>query len=191
MIKEILEKDRAYFAGLFDGEGTVRITKGIHKNKNGNNNTHYSLHVSFDLTYKPVLLRMQMYFGGNVQAKNMDKLRNNPSALKAAAAGITSPEKWKREYLYYLSGRDALYFLKVIKPFSDEKQQQVELAIQYEEGRRTHTNSGRSNHETERCEFYHQELMRLKHVDCSGENNEIPFGFEDEQQSIFEFVEEI
>lgn len=187
MIKEIPEKDRAYFAGLFDGEGTVRIYK--HIRKDGNGNAEYGLRVSFGLTYKPVLLRMQKYFSGNVHTVNKDTMENTPSALKGSAAGTISPEKWKQRYDYYLTGRDALYFLKVIKPFCDEKQQQAELAIQFEQGRRDGRGTGRSDRETERCEFYYQEIMKLKYIEYSEENNEISLGFEDEQQSIFKFVE--
>ncbi len=187
---EIAKEDRAYFAGLFDGEGSVGIQKSEHKTPAGNTTVGYSLRVHFSLTYKPVLIRMQKLFGGNIHTTNMEKRKNNKSVKKLAATNYYSSEKWKQLYIYYLNSRDALYFLKVIEPFCDEKRPQVLLAIQYEQGKRSHAGSyGRSERETERCGFFYQELKRLKHEQPDEYN--IETDFEDNQQSLFSFEVEV
>ena len=181
---DIKETDRAYFAGLFDGEGTVAIYKHIRGTQ-----ISYSFDVSFGISYESVLIRMQKCFGGNIYKKNMEKLKNCLSIKKLIAINYYSPDKRKQIYHYILSGRDALYFLKVIEPFCDEKKQQVSLGIRYEQGKRESRN-GRSKHETERCEFFYQELRRLKKEQPSNDELENETDFEDEQQDIFSFVSE-
>ena len=189
MRKEIKNEEKAYFAGLFDGEGTTRISKSEGKTSACNVTVSYRLSVQFSLTYKLVLIRMQKLFGGNITTVDMEKQRNSKSILKLREAGYYSQEKWKQSYKYYISGRDALYFLKVIEPFCDEKRPQVVLAIQYEQGRKPNAGScGRNKYETDRCEFFYQELMRLKHEQPSEDNNEVDF--EDDQQTLFCFEAE-
>lgn len=181
---DIKETDRAYFAGLFDGEGSVILDKFRKET-----NTGYSLRVAFQITYKSVLVRMQKLFGGNIHIPNMEKRKNYPSVKKLTT--VYSPDNWKQLYHYQLNGKDALYFLKVIEPFCDEKKPQASLAIRYEEGKRPNTGaSKRSKHETDRCEFFHQELKRLKKEQPSEDELENETDFEDDQQNLFSFVSE-
>ena len=154
---EIKEIDKAYFAGLFDGEGTVRIFKNCNKKYIG-----YSLRVSFDVTYKSVLLRLQKLFSGNICIKDMEKRKNCKSIKKSVFSGC-SLLYLKQVYAYTISGKDALYFLKLIEPYCDEKKQQVIIGIKFEEGRQPRAGGvGRNDLETERCEFFYKELQRLK-----------------------------
>lgn len=161
MIKDITIENRAYFAGLFDGEGTVRISK--HKTSK-TDSVSYGLEVSFGITYKNVLIEMKEFFYGTIYKEDMKKVFNCISNQKRMSVEHSSPEKWKQIYRYKLHGRDALYFLKVIEPFCREKKRQAALGIRYEEGRRPFAGSyGRSESETNRCEFFYKELMKMKH----------------------------
>ena len=179
--KEISKEDRAYFAGLLDGEGCISICKSKGKTKS----IKYCLSINFGITYKHVLLEMKALFGGGITISNMKKRLNNESFKKAVVAGISSGKR-KQSYNYYISGRDALYFLKVIEPFCREKKEQVALGIRYEQGKRPSAcSSGRSERETERCEFFYQELQRMKHEQSDEIDNEVDF--EDEQQKLFYF----
>lgn len=188
MVKEVNNENRAYFAGLLDGEGCIRI----HKSKSGKS-ICYCLKVQFNVTYKNILLEMQKLFGGNIYEKDMSKGINCKSSQVRILNERASPENWKQGYLYEISGRDALYFLKLTEPFCREKKEQAALGIRYEEGKRPFAGSyGRSDSETKRCEFFYKELQRLKHekqediLESCIEND-----FKDEQQNLFSFVEEI
>ena len=181
MIKEISEKDRAYFAGLLDGEGCILINKSVSKNYIG-----YGFYVAFDITYKKVLLEMQGLFSGNIYEKDMEKVMSCDSSRKRLESGCYLSNKQKQSYMYKLSGRDALYFLKVVEPFCREKKEQALLGIKYEQGRRTNAGRyGRSDSETERCEFFYRELQRLKHEQPDETDAEIDFI--DDQQKLFSF----
>lgn len=179
---DIKETDRAYFAGLFDGEACVDIHKAKNKGSIG-----YSLRVNFILTYKQVLVRMQKFFGGNIYEQNLEKRRN---CLSVKNYPNSKPENLKQTYYYGLLSRDALYFLKVIEPFCDEKKPQVSLGINFEEGKKPTNNTGRSKHETDRCEFFYQELRRLKKEHTKEDESEYETDFKDDQQNLFSFVEE-
>jgi len=186
MTEIIKDTDRSYFAGLFDGEGTVLINKTKTSISFG-----YNLRVQFSLTYKSVLLRMQKCFGGNIHTKDMNKVKNAPAIINRT--DIT-PDKWKQAYNYTLSSRDALYFLKIIEPFCDEKKQQVSLGIRFEQGKRSCTggnHGGRSKHEIERCEFFRKELQRLKHEQPNEDETETEYDFVDQQPDLFSFVKDI
>ena len=184
MIQNIIDTERAYFAGLFDGEGSV----GIKKTK-CNNYIGYSLRVLIGITYKPVLLKMQKFFGGNLYITHMEVLKNSTHSKKLKNYTNANPDKWKQMYMYDLSSERALYFLKIIEPFCNEKKQQVSLGIRYEQGKRH--DYIRSKRETERSEFFYQELKKLKKEQPTENEIEDKNDFVDQQQDLFSFVEEI
>lgn len=184
-LKEISNENRAYFAGLLDGEGTIVISKSIKKEPN--NSVSYGLRVRFGLTYKKILLEMQGFFGGNIHEANMNKRMNCKSTKNQVNA---SPDIWKQVYDYQISGRDALYFLKVVEPFCREKKEQAALGIRFEDGKRPFSGRhGRSESETQRCEFFYRELQRMKHEQLDEIGDNVP-DFEDNQQKLVLFVEE-
>src|SRR5229473_6023653 len=99
MKKQISEMEKAYFAGLFDGEGCVRI----------NNNTHgYNLTVSLSITYVPILEIMRSAFGGSISIKTKKR-----------------PEH-KQLYSWQIGGREAHNFIMSIHPYLHEKRPQTE-----------------------------------------------------------------
>lgn len=158
---DIKETDKAYFAGLFDGEGSVSVKKGLSENT-----IHYSLTVEFGITYASVLYEMKKLFGGNVYPRNHEKYINTPSALKRTD---TNPEKWKRKYDYVIKGKEAWIYLKMIEPYSREKMEQIRTAIEFYNGFRDSRGHKRSKSQTDRCEYYHKKLMEMKKSEAESE----------------------
>lgn len=149
--KEIKETDKAYFAGLFDGEGCITISKD-------NRDRNYPLRVMFKITYKPILYKMKELFGGgDINKYNIEKRKNEPAVIRGSESNIWNPEKWKQAYQYILNSKEAWIFLKIIEPYCEEKKEQVRTAIEYYNGIR----NGRPN--IERCEYYYNKLYVLKH----------------------------
>lgn len=98
-LSEISEKDKAYFAGFFDGEGCVRVDKAIHKL---NNRYSYSLAVSFGNTYVPTLYEMKKLFGGSICLEDMELLKNRPSVKGGFNA---NPDNYKQRYNLAFHGK--------------------------------------------------------------------------------------
>ena len=95
----------AYIAGLFDGEGCVRI-----KQANQGGNSYYVIaHITN--TNKKMLEKVEIYFGGNT--RKQEEGRNKPV------------------YNWSLSSSEAVDFLKTLCPFLIEKKEQAELAIYF------------------------------------------------------------
>ncbi len=185
---EISETNKAYFAGLLDGEGCIYINKVQRKKEDRGDG--YSLRVDFNLTYAPVLYDMKKIFGGNVTKVDMEKTKRSPSMKKNSDSGCVNLENIKQSYLFHLSGKEAWYFLKVVEQFCREKKEQVLVAIEFFQGRRPFAGvRGRSQSETNRCEFYYKKLQELKKLssvsECFNEDN-----FIDSQQKISFFEEE-
>ncbi len=165
----IKETEKAYLAGLFDGEGCVFINKGKKQKENYVDN--YSLKVTFSINYVKSLYDIKNIFGGTVTKEDMDKRKNSPSIKKLCDAGCAHPENYKQKYHFQISGRDAWYFLKVIEVYCREKKEQACVAIEFFEGKRPNARkNGRSQSETDRCEFYYKKLQELKKQEFNSEN---------------------
>lgn len=164
MKKEITETEKAYFAGLFDGEGCVNI----HKIESSGYDI-YSLRVNFGLTYADILYKMKKMFGGTIHKRDVSKRLKAPYMCRAINAGLANPDNFKQTYEYEISGKEAWIFLKIIEPYCEEKKEQVNTAIEFFNGNRSHSGSiGRSKSQAERCEYYYKKLQELKH----GKNSE-------------------
>jgi hypothetical protein len=97
----------AYIAGLFDGEGCVRIK---HANQGGNS---YYVIAHITNTNREMLEKVELYFGGNTRIQ--EKGRN------------------KIVYNWSLSSSEAVDFLKTLSPFLIEKLEQAKVAIYFHE----------------------------------------------------------
>jgi hypothetical protein len=72
MNKQLTETEKAYIAGLFDGEGCL----GIHKQDRsrwGNKSIAYRAHVSLANTYVPVLQKIKSLIGGKIVEQGIGK----------------------------------------------------------------------------------------------------------------------
>ena len=170
----INEEEKCYFAGLFDGEGCVRILKS----DTSSGNISYSLLVQFNLTYEPILNKMKKLFGGNIYKTNMEKKKNSVSVKKSINSGC-STGNLKQTYDYNITGWDARCFLNNIVNFCQEKKDQVIVGIEFEEKRK---NRSTSEYETNRSEYYYLKLQSMKKDNKSIMINE----FKDNQMRIFD-----
>lgn len=102
--------DIAYAAGLFDGEGMVRIAR--YKIPNSIN-TRYQVITMIGMTHEPVIRALCKAFGGSVHCNDHSK-RN---------------AKHRPQWCWYLSSRMALAFLQSIRPHLIVKAGEADIAI--------------------------------------------------------------
>lgn len=96
-----------YYAGLFDGEGSVAITQTAQKN--------YTISIKLVNAFQPALMYPLNKFGGRIE--------NN----KASSKNVL----WVDTFSWKAHGVTAYEFLEWIYPFTIVKRDQVELAIEY------------------------------------------------------------
>ena len=109
MLDLLSEKDLAYYAGFFDGEGSICIVK---KTKG-----QYVLEVTVTNTYYWILESYALAFGGSVGTHRTREFGRKPCWRWAAAANI------------------AHRFLSLVLPYLEVKKYQAEIAIQFQEAR--------------------------------------------------------
>lgn len=114
--------DLAYCAAFFDGEGSVRVFARKSREKGGQGMPLYGLQVSMGNTDYPMLLWLQTAFAGNL------------SPWQVAS-------KKKQVWGWMLHGDAAQSYLKAIFPFVRIKQEQVRLAIEFQDYHRAHWQS--------------------------------------------------
>lgn len=105
--------DIHYVAGLFDGEGYVRVNKWIKPNS-----THirYNLFVGLNMTYRPVIEMLHAQFGGGLHSSRKD-LRN---------------PKQRVLFCWMVASQCAATFLRAIQPHVIVKKDQVDLALEFQ-----------------------------------------------------------
>ena len=91
----------AYLAGLFDGEGCIKIQH----NKGG-----YGLSITIQMYCKKIIYKIQESFGGS-------------------AGGPYG--KNRKKYSWQVNGNDVGRILNLITPYLIEKKEQAELALDY------------------------------------------------------------
>ena len=96
----------AYVAGLFDGEGSVGLSK--------NRNRYYPV-VEITNTNLEVLREVQARFGGSINSK-----------------GIGNKKSWKAAYSWRMAWSRAVRFLKAIFPYLRIKRNQAILIFIWE-----------------------------------------------------------
>lgn len=102
----INSEDVAYFAGLFDGDGSV----GVY---NRSDKSGYISSVIITNTKREPLDELTSIFGGYVSVRKQDY------------------KKYKFLYNWHVYGKDQIRFLMAILPFLRIKRQQVELFLEY------------------------------------------------------------
>ncbi len=105
--------DLAYVAGIFDGEGCVLIYKvPRHNQKRGG--IQHRLKISIANTNTDLMSWLKENFGGNIVVADRR-------------------EQYRKFYHWQLSGVSAAEFIKRLLPYLKIKQQQVKLAISFQE----------------------------------------------------------
>lgn len=135
--------DTAYAAGLFDGEGCIRIAT----QKRGNH-LGYQLIVCVNMTDPRPLLALQRAYGGSFYPGTG---RKNPNHRKLCC--------------WTICARGALAFLELIRPWLIVKAQEADLAIEFQKGKQDKPAQAKiSPAEMSRRERIKSRITRLKHV---------------------------
>jgi len=142
-----MDFQHAYFAGFFDGEGCVRITR--YKSKGI---LYHRLTLSLYNCNKEVLEAARSLYGGWIHERG-----------RLARVG----KSWRVHFeLTLLSGK-AANALRIWVPLLIVKREEAELAIKFQNARKPHTAGSRWTHRTEedviRDEISLEEMKRLKH----------------------------
>jgi intein/homing endonuclease len=145
---DIMEIEKAYLAGLFDGEGSVGLTACSQR---GRISRAYPLAVSISNTHIETIKSLKNLFGGSTWIK---KRRN---------------KKYQPCMQWTLSSQQGLAFLKMIIPYLRIKKEQAEIGIKFINGRKR-SSVRLSNEEIKRREKVRKKLFELKHP-----NRIVPF----------------
>ena len=122
----------SYVAGLFDGEGYIRIT-----NWKKPNSTHvrYALFGGIGMSYFPIIEALREKHGGSLN-QNRHDLRNPRARI---------------QFTWVVSSQNAATFLRKIQPFAIVKREEIDIALELQ--RNIDENpyiSGGRNHMNER-----------------------------------------
>lgn len=99
-----------YFAGLFDGEGFVRINKW---KKPGSVHVRYQVICGLGMTHRPVIELMQRTYGGSIN-QNRHDLRN---------------PKHRIQFTWNVGSQRAAAFLRRVFPYLIVKKDEAEIAL--------------------------------------------------------------
>lgn len=106
--------DLAYVAGLFDGEGYVRVSKW---EKPNSTHIRYNITAGINMTYRPIIEQLHTTFGGGFHMNRYD-LRN---------------PKQRIGYCWVVASQYAANFLRQIQPHAIVKRAQIDLAIEFQQ----------------------------------------------------------
>ena len=121
----IPETDRAYIAGLFDGEGSIHFKRGIEKKKRHKGKPGYrlsnSMRISMEITMtdRSVLMWVHEVLGvGTLRPKTVKGLRKDGT-------------KYLKQYKWRCTFRDAYYVCCLIWPWAHTKMPKIQQVIQH------------------------------------------------------------
>lgn len=137
-----------YIAGLFDGEGCVRINRRVRYGKPGETRKScemYILYVQVSNLDPAVLYPLKERFGGSIHVTK----HKNPT---------------QRDVLKWMASTwQALEFLKAIRPWLVVKADQVDIAIEFQEAKARHGRGGFPPGYRERERRQYAEITALKY----------------------------
>jgi hypothetical protein len=113
LMEALASIDRAYLAGLFDGEGTVAIYESWAPLKDGGRRPIWIYQVQIANTCLRVLDHVRRLCGGAVVRKSRGKAH------------------WRQGHVWRLCGEDAAVFMATIRPYSIVKAEEMDEAIQF------------------------------------------------------------
>lgn len=113
------EVDLAYFAGLFDGEGSISIAKvKCTRIRNPSVSFYYRLQVCLVNNDRPVVEWLKSQFGGSICVRNMKGARMETHCWSCCC-------------------QQGLRFLQQVFPYLHIKRRQAEVAIKFQLGKRS------------------------------------------------------
>lgn len=105
---------KSYIAGIVDGEGSIRIGKGIIGNY-----IYYSLKISVEMSNKKVPNYILSKVGyGNIRKRT--RVNKNTGKI------------YKPSYEWYITGNNALCFIKEIYKYLIQKKEEAYIAIKFQ-----------------------------------------------------------
>ena len=121
----IAECDRAYIAGLFDGEGSINFKRGIEKKKKHNGKPGYrlsnSMRISMEITMTDYSVLVWVH-----ETLGVGTLR--PKTVKGRRKDGT---KYLKQYKWRATFRDAYYVCKVLWPYAHVKLDKIQKIIEH------------------------------------------------------------
>jgi hypothetical protein len=117
--------DKAYIAGLFDGEGSIHIRRGVEKKKKHNNKPGYrlsnSMRISMEITMtdKSVLMWVHEVLGVGTLT---------PKKVKGNRVDGTP---YLKQYRWRCTFRDAFYVCCLLWPFAHTKIPKIQQVIEH------------------------------------------------------------
>lgn len=121
------QSDNAYFAGLFDGEGTI----GVYGNgsRPSGKRDYWMCRLSIVGIYRPSIVEAHARWGGGFGKQKRQALQRTP-------AGHYDPKLCRQGWRWTLTHRHKIHaFLTDVLPYLREKRQQVEVALAFCEGK--------------------------------------------------------
>ena len=122
------ETDKAYIAGIIDGEGCIYIDNW--KDTRGRPNRCYIIRVKVAMTDREVPEWLSSVVGGSCRNYDCRKKNNNHKII----------------YIWSYCGTKTIDFLKIIKPYLKIKHKQAEVAIEFRKTLFDNHERGRSGH---------------------------------------------
>jgi hypothetical protein len=101
----------SYVAGLFDGEGMIRITKW---RKPNSSHIRYALYGRIGMSYLPVIEALKLNYGGSL-SENRHDLRNPKNRI---------------QFNWTIASQGAASFLRRIQPYSVVKRDEIAVALE-------------------------------------------------------------
>ncbi len=154
-LDKITEIEKAYLAGLFDGEGSVSVARTKPNNKNRDRTYRYTLEVTLTNTHQKTIEMFSKLFNGSYsRIRHHDKVG------------------WKDAHCIRWSSLKAKSFLEELLPYLIIKKEQAKLAIEFQE-RKTQkrgfvpVKAGRglshrlSDEEIKKRHYYYDKIVRL------------------------------
>ena len=120
-----MDLDIRYVAGLFDGEGWITICKqrlGGYRTYS-DHYVRYQLVAGIGMTYRPIIERLHQQFGGGFHVNRSAKAK-----MPKARTGFA----WK------VSSQSAADFLASVRPFLIVKQEEADVALEFQRHVRSH-----------------------------------------------------
>ncbi len=119
----------AYFAGLFDGEGSINIVRGVSGKRNEARRSSWGVVCSVKMTDEETIKAMRDCFGGNMGEKYSYRRNGN-----------------KPQFYWQTRAKSAMAFLRKIYPYLKIKKREADIAFLFE-GEITRGYSVRLNNE--------------------------------------------
>ena len=136
--------DLAYMAGLFDGEGYISIRYQMQRRKYDT----YSLMVGINMVDKEAIELFMDSFGGVM------KLRESKN------------ENWRPQYRWRIESSSAYELLKTLSPFMILKKEKAELAILFQESKKTYNYRSREEKDSEKRLFLDMRVLNRRGKDA-------------------------